>query len=515
MGRFPINHAGGNSRTVHGVRSNVEPARWALRGGGCCIHAWGAVQHGNGAAARRRRRYADVWVGGGVAILGTTSGRERASTGRRLAVHSTATVLPEARSTRLGSDARERVRSGSRNKAHSPSQAPAAEASFDPHNSFKSRPSSENEKKFARFLQSIVHVTLVASSTIVIYDHLITLDQEIDLIWKASWTPGKVLFLTVSICADVPASPLFLPGSATGFLASPRFVIRAVPELDGARNSLRTRDVSFRGLVITPKVSRSARQRSSLSLRENRYYVLASVTFNNYVILQLRLYALYHLNRRVLVLMCGAFLVSAGTAAVIMGMVLARISAHSGLIPGLPFCIPVNVPSWFYTFWIPTLGFESLLCALALFRAFKDFRSRTSLFQSGRHIVKILIRDSVIYYLIMFATYFTNLIIFLTGNVGVLESGIGFAVTMSCVMGSRLCLNIRDVHHELEVSTASQQQQQQQQQQQHLTQPSFVSGGRSAYGTASRGTNIVVSSTYALTEFELVELRNLRAQGKV
>lgn len=323
---------------------------------------------------------------------------------------------------------------------------------------------------FVREIQSTRYAEL-ASSTIVIYDHLITLDQEIDLIWKASWTPGKVLFLT------------------------------------------------------------------------NRYYVLASVIFNNYVlftthlsdsfcvkwfrwqgttgllvsmiaeiILQLRLYALYHLNRRVLVLMCGAFLVSAGTAAVIMGMVLTRISAHSGLIPGLPFCIPVNVPSWFYTFWIPTLGFESLLCALALFRAFKDFRSRTSLFQSGRHIVKILIRDSVIYYLIMFATYFTNLVIFLTGNVGVLESGIGFAVTMSCVMGSRLCLNIRDVHHELEVSTASQQQQQQQQ---HLTQPSFVSGGRSAYGTASRGTNIVVSSTYALTEFELVELRNLRAQGKV
>ncbi|EPQ50394.1 hypothetical protein GLOTRDRAFT_101775 [Gloeophyllum trabeum ATCC 11539] len=318
---------------------------------------------------------------------------------------------------------------------------------------------------FVREIQSTRYAEL-ASSTIVIYDHLITLDQEIDLIWKASWTPGKVLFLT------------------------------------------------------------------------NRYYVLASVIFNNYVlftthlsdsfsvkwfrwqgttgllvsmiaeiILQLRLYALYHLNRRVLVLMCGAFLVSAGTAAVIMGMVLARISAHSGLIPGLPFCIPVNVPSWFYTFWIPTLGFESLLCALALFRAFRDFRSRTSLFQSGRHIVKILIRDSVIYYLIMFATYFTNLVIFLTGNVGVLESGIGFAVTMSCVMGSRLCLNIRDVHHELEASTASQQQ--------HLTQPSFVSGGRSAYGTASRGTNIVVSSTYALTEFELVELRNLRAQGKV
>ncbi|EPQ50400.1 hypothetical protein GLOTRDRAFT_133953 [Gloeophyllum trabeum ATCC 11539] len=334
---------------------------------------------------------------------------------------------------------------------------------------------------FVRDIQSTRYAEL-ASSTIVIYDHLITLDQEIDLTWKASWTPGKVLFLTNRYY--VLASVIFN-----------NYVLFTTHLSDSVHS------YNFRPSLAANSCVTWFRWQGTTGL-------LVSMIAE--IILQLRLYALYHLNRRVLVLMCGAFLVSAGTAAVIMGMVLARISAHSGLIPGLPFCIPVNVPSWFYTFWIPTLGFESLLCALALFRAFKDFRSRTSLFQSGRHIVKILIRDSVIYYLIMFATYFTNLVIFLTGNVGVLESGIGFAVTMSCVMGSRLCLNIRDVHHELEVSTASQQQQQQ-----HLTQPSFVSGGRSAYGTASRGTNIVVSSTYALTEFELVELRNLRAQGKV
>jgi len=300
----------------------------------------------------------------------------------------------------------------------------------------------------------------LASSLIVIYDHLITLDQEIDLIWMAHWTPGKVLFLI------------------------------------------------------------------------NRYYALASVIFNNYVlfsthlsdsfclrwfrwqgctgllvstiaeiILQLRIYALYHLNRRVLFFMLVAFIVSVGTAATIMGLVLARVSTNSQFLPGVVFCLPLNVPSWFYTFWIPTLAFESLLCGLALFRAFGDFKSRSTMFQSGRHIVKILIRDSVIYYLIMFATYFANLVIFLAGSPGVLESGIGFSVTMSCVMGSRLCLNIRDVHHELEASTASQV---------YLT---GVSRSRSA---VSRGTtDIVVSSSCALTSYELVELRSLRAEGKV
>lgn len=39
----------------------------------------------------------------------------------------------------------------------------------------------------------------LAASTIVIYDHFITFDQEVQLVWKARWTAGKYLFLLVSL----------------------------------------------------------------------------------------------------------------------------------------------------------------------------------------------------------------------------------------------------------------------------------------------------------------------------
>lgn len=64
----------------------------------------------------------------------------------------------------------------------------------------------------------------------------------------------------------------------------------------------------------------------------------------------------------------------------------------------------------------------------------------------------------------MFATYLTNAIVFIVGTVGSLPSSlahllildesfksseieipIGFAVALSCVMGNRLCLNVRGV----------------------------------------------------------------------
>ncbi|KAJ6468127.1 hypothetical protein C8R47DRAFT_1223418 [Mycena vitilis] len=35
----------------------------------------------------------------------------------------------------------------------------------------------------------------LASSAIIIWDHLITLDEEVELIWKSSWSMGKGLFV--------------------------------------------------------------------------------------------------------------------------------------------------------------------------------------------------------------------------------------------------------------------------------------------------------------------------------
>lgn len=70
------------------------------------------------------------------------------------------------------------------------------------------------------------------------------------------------------------------------------------------------------------------------------------------------------------------------------------------VIPGGMFCIPNNVSTHFFAFWIPMLAFETLLCGLALIRGFQTYRSNGTLFQSGRQLVAILIRDSIFYFLV-------------------------------------------------------------------------------------------------------------------
>jgi hypothetical protein len=121
-------------------------------------------------------------------------------------------------------------------------------------------------------------------------------------------------------------------------------------------------------------------------------------------------------------------------------------TAVSHPIPGTTFCVPFDVPDYFFAFWLPIIGFESLLCGLALFRGFQTFKASGSVFQSGRHLVAMLIRDSVLYFLVcvlafialnlplnrrcsMFATYFTNLLVWVAAPVRVAQTFIIFALT--------------------------------------------------------------------------------------
>jgi len=262
----------------------------------------------------------------------------------------------------------------------------------------------------------ITRYSELASSTIILYDHVTTLDQEVELIWKAPWTFGKLLFLM------------------------------------------------------------------------NRYYPLATVIYNNYtlfsndltdefcvtwfrwqswtalvgvmmaeLILQVRLYALYFLDRGILLFMMASFVASTATAATIMGIVLSSVDAHANLIPGLPFCIPSNVKGYTYAFWIPISAFESLLCGMAIFRGFQAFHYQLSFFKSGRHLVSLLLRDSIVYYLIVFATYFTNLVMWSTNQLGLIEIPGGFTMAMSCVMGNRLILNVRLLKRETEANMEHQE----------------------------------------------------------
>jgi len=251
-------------------------------------------------------------------------------------------------------------------------------------------------------IQSIRYSHL-ASATIIIFDHLITIDSEVELIWKSSWSLGKAMFFLnryyTLVSVIVNTYGLFSPSLTDNFCLT--FF----------------RWQGWTGLV-------------SCMISE--------------IILQMRIYALYSLDKRILALMVVCFLGSIGTSAWVMGSVLSKIHATaSHLTSNFEFCVPHNLSDHFFVFWIPMLAFETLLCGLALFRGYQTFRSSNGPFASGKHIVGILIRDSLLYFLVMFATYLTNLLVWIGLRQSLLEIPIGFSVALACVMGNRVIFNVR------------------------------------------------------------------------
>ena len=63
-------------------------------------------------------------------------------------------------------------------------------------------------------------------------------------------------------------------------------------------------------------------------------------------------------------------------------------------------CRVLYVPHWLWMFWVVILSFECLLCYLAIFKACERVKSTGHMPFSPRNLQNILLRDSVIYYIL-------------------------------------------------------------------------------------------------------------------
>ncbi|KAF8891477.1 hypothetical protein CPB84DRAFT_1784218 [Gymnopilus junonius] len=208
-------------------------------------------------------------------------------------------------------------------------------------------------------------------------------------------------------------------------------------------------------------------------------------------ILQIRIYALYSLNKRILVLLLVCFVGSLGTSAWIAGSTLhsKSFSATAFPIPGGAFCVPFGISSHFYTYWIPMLAFETLLCVLAVVKGFQTFKSNGSLFHRGQQLVGILVRDSLMYFFVICITYLTCLLFFILAPTTLLEVPIGFTVAMSCVLANRVVLNVREVGRDVD---------------------SYFSTSHKAASRVGYDTSFCSPGT--LSNFEMEQLRTMKAE---
>ncbi|KAH9476398.1 hypothetical protein JR316_0011973 [Psilocybe cubensis] len=71
-------------------------------------------------------------------------------------------------------------------------------------------------------------------------------------------------------------------------------------------------------------------------------------------------------------------------------------------VPGGTYCVPMEGQfRTFARFWAPPLAFETLLCAMAVYKAYRESESlpEATLRIRGQSLLRIMVRDSVMYFI--------------------------------------------------------------------------------------------------------------------
>ncbi|KAF8501914.1 hypothetical protein JB92DRAFT_2975293 [Gautieria morchelliformis] len=111
----------------------------------------------------------------------------------------------------------------------------------------------------------------------------------------------------------------------------------------------------------------------------------------------------------------------------------------SAYIPG---CFVVDRGFNYFLCWLPAFGFETILVTIMLY---KGLRSRDSLRGLNSPLLNVIVRDSIIYFLVIFVALLVNCLVWgLSPQTFNVELSGCWTIAASCAFGSRLLLNIRE-----------------------------------------------------------------------
>ncbi|KAF9551433.1 hypothetical protein CPC08DRAFT_315281 [Agrocybe pediades] len=251
----------------------------------------------------------------------------------------------------------------------------------------------------------IVRYGCLATEIAFMYDHVITLGAEVNLVWRGKRSLVTVLFLLI------------------------RYYTLALM-IAGMYLNLRVQQ------SLTPEVSD----------RNIRFHII-SVFLSGVMteaVLQLRVYALYYQNKKVLTFMLVGYTVTTATSAWILasGMRVGRSSTIQ--IPGGSTCTFPVLGKNLAQAWIPFTVYDAILCAIVVYRGYMTYNSQHVYGEKGRILINVMVRDSVLSFICLAISYVATLLAWKKSSpIYVQIPGSGVAA-LSGIFSSRMILNIRD-----------------------------------------------------------------------
>ncbi|KAF7345743.1 hypothetical protein MVEN_01594500 [Mycena venus] len=241
-----------------------------------------------------------------------------------------------------------------------------------------------------------VRYTNIAFLMLMVYDYAITLDTEVTRIWTLQWRLPKVLFLI------------------NRYVVPPMLIFDGiVPTLYNLPDSLCTFVAKW---TTWPTI-----------------ISLATVE----IILMLRVFAVCGHRQTIRTFLICLFTCDMIAWLTMSLLIMSKTIGSSGgsIFPGCLF----SAPKYFYAAWIPPVVFESTIILITLYYL--------SAYQWSKKVnitLRILARDSMIYFFFMFSVLLTNLFIARFGRDFLGSLFIAPSSVIACVGAARMMMNISE-----------------------------------------------------------------------
>ncbi|KAI0362679.1 hypothetical protein OH77DRAFT_1389092 [Trametes cingulata] len=237
----------------------------------------------------------------------------------------------------------------------------------------------------------------VAAYTWLYLDYIMMLPTEIRYVWGAKWNVSKLLFLWASIC-------LLL-------------MVNAGVAMTGG-HSVKVLYFYWEGNAV--------------------------MMFTIHVILQLRIYAMYNRNKKLAIFNLIFFILEYGSSSAVYNYGIS-IGTTLPTPPGLTGCYGITT-SFLFTIWLPALAFELWLVFLAIWKACQRHRDRFAVNGQRLDLLSVLIRDNVIYFVVIAIGLLVNTIMWTAAPPGLASVAVPLSHTSMIISGSRLLLNLFEAH---------------------------------------------------------------------
>lgn len=264
----------------------------------------------------------------------------------------------------------------------------------------------------------------VALATAVFWDHALSFDLEVELIWKKRISPVQLLYIITRYTGDA----VFLHNMIAQFWFSsePTFTMLCQ------------------------------------SYVKVQYWLIGATMISMQCIMVHRIHCMYQSRESILIwLLLGLGLMSLASLTVAVMMTVSIVTGPAILTASLRACLPIKrAPDWSTAPWFISLLFDIAIVALSVREGLRYMRESQTSTKGGNYLsmknwskqgllFRVLVRDSIAIPFLNTAIALCNVLAWyaLPLQTGALVYTLGAGAALTPILGCRLVLNLRDAYY--------------------------------------------------------------------